>query len=328
MKKRTRNILIGTGITVAGIGAVTAVSYKLTQKLLKIAMDREEPEIMTKNKGKLTGVSGEKAEFLAEIASGAERLENGGCEQVEIESHDGLKLIGHWYTCENPRRVIIAMHGWRSTWSHDFGAIADFWHDNDCAVLYAEQRGQGNSGGEYMGFGLMERYDCLDWINWVNMHTGGELPIYLGGVSMGATTILMTAGFELPDNVKGIVADCGFTSPHAIWKHVVERNLHIPYDGIRGAIASDMCKRKINIGAKDYSAVDAMRECQVPVLFIHGTDDHFVPIEMTYENYKACAAPKRLLIVPGAEHAMSYFVDKDGYEKAVKDFWKDFDQSE
>ena len=71
-----------------------------------------------------------------------------------------------------------------------------------------------------------------------------------------------------------------------------------------------------------------MRECQVPVLFIHGTDDHFVPIEMTYENYKACAAPRRLLIVPGAEHAMSYFVDKDGYEKAVKDFWKDFDQSE
>ena len=328
MKKRTRNILIGTGITVAGIGAVTAVSYKLTQKLLKIAMDREEPEIITKNRGKLTGASGEKAEFLAEIASGAERLEKGGCEQVEIESHDGLKLIGHWHTCENPRRVIIAMHGWRSTWSHDFGAIADFWHDNDCAVLYAEQRGQGNSGGDYMGFGLIERYDCLDWINWVNKRTGGELPIYLGGVSMGATTILMTAGFELPDNVKGIVADCGFTSPHAIWKHVVERNLHIPYDGIRGAIASDMCKRKISIGAKDYSAVDAMRECQVPVLFIHGTDDHFVPIEMTYENYKACAAPKRLLIVPGAEHAMSYFVDKDGYEKAVKDFWKEFDQSE
>ena len=247
MKKSTRNVLIGVGITAVGIGAVTAVSYSITKKLLKIAMDREEPEIMTKNKGKLTGVSGEKAEFLAEIASGAERLENSGCEQVEIESHDGLKLIGHWHTCENPRRVIIAMHGWHSTWSHDFGAIADFWHDNDCAVLYAEQRGQGNSGGDYMGFGLMERYDCLDWINWVNKRTGGELPIYLGGVSMGATTILMTAGFELPNNVKGIVADCGFTSPHAIWKHVVERNLHIPYDGIRGAIARDMCKRKINI---------------------------------------------------------------------------------
>lgn len=85
MKERTRNILIGTGITIAGIGAITAVSYKLTKKLLTIAMDREEPEIMTKNKGKLTGVSGEKAEFLAEIASGAERLENSGCEQVEIE---------------------------------------------------------------------------------------------------------------------------------------------------------------------------------------------------------------------------------------------------
>ena len=68
-----------------------------------------------------------------------------------------------------------------------------------------------------------------------------------------------------------------------------------------------------------------MRECKVPVLFIHGTDDRFVPIEMTYENYKACVSPKRLLVVPGAEHAMSYLIDKESYEKTVKEFWNDFD---
>ena len=324
MKKRTRNILIGTGVTVAGIGAVTAISYKLTKKLLNLAMDREEPAIMTKNKKKVTG-SKEMSEMMQALDTAAEKLENSGCEEVEIVAHDGVRLVGHWHTCENPKRIIVAMHGWRSTWSHDFGVISDFWHDNDCCVLYAEQRGQGNSGGDYMGFGLLERYDCLDWINWVNEHTGGTVPIYLGGVSMGATTILMTAGLELPDNVKGIVADCGFTSPQAIWKHVVEKNMHIAYDGIRSAIASDMCKKRINIGANDYSAVDAMKVCKVPVLFIHGTDDHFVPIEMTYENYKACASERRLFIVPGAEHGMSYAVDKDGYEKATKQFWADFD---
>lgn len=68
-----------------------------------------------------------------------------------------------------------------------------------------------------------------------------------------------------------------------------------------------------------------MEHCTVPVLFIHGTDDHFVPIEMTYENYKACAAPKRLFIVPGAGHGSSYFVDRDGYERAIKAFWDDYD---
>ena len=324
MKKSARYILIGAGVTAAGIGAIAAISYNITKKLLGLAMDREEPAIIAKNRSKLTG-SAEMAKFLQQVDEAAGKLENSGCEEVETSSQDGIRLVGHWQTCENPKRVIIAMHGWRSTWSHDFGTIADFWHNNDCCVLYAEQRGQGNSGGDYMGFGLLERYDCLRWIEWVNARTGGTLPVYLAGLSMGATTVLMAAGLHLPENVHGIMADCGFTSPQAIWKHVVKKNMHISYESIRSAIASDMCRKRINMGANDYSTTDAMQQCKVPVLFIHGTDDHFVPVEMTYENYKACAAEKRLLIVPGAEHGMSYAVDKDSYEKITKQFWAAFD---
>lgn len=324
MKKSTRYILIGAGVTAAGIGAIAAISYNITKKLLDLAMDREEPAIIAKSRSRLTG-SAKKAEFFQQVDAAADKLENSGCEEVETSSQDGIRLVGHWQACENPKRVLIAMHGWRSTWSHDFGTIADFWHDNDCCVLYAEQRGQGNSGGDYMGFGLLERYDCLRWIDWVIAHTGGKLPVYLAGLSMGATTVLMAAGLQLPENVHGIMADCGFTSPQAIWKHVVKKNMHISYDSIRSAIASDMCRKRINMGANDYSTTDAMQQCKVPVLFIHGTDDHFVPVEMTYENYKACVAEKRLLIVPGAEHGMSYSVDKDSYEKITKQFWADFD---
>ena len=99
-------------------------------------------------------------------------------------------------------------------------------------------------------------------------------------------------------------------------------------DGVvqSAAAADDLCKKKIHVGAKDYSTLEAMAQCKVPVLFAHGTDDSFVPVEMTYENYKACAAPKRLLIVPGAEHAMSYLLDKEGYETQVKDFWETYDK--
>lgn len=324
MKKGIKNTLIGSGIAVSAVAAITTVSYSITRRLLKLAMDREEPKAMTKGKEKLMG-SEEFADFTNAITEAASKLDNSGCEEVEIISHDGIRLVGHWHNSENAKRVIVAMHGWRSSWSQDFGSIADFWHDNNCSVLYAEQRGQNNSGGEYMGFGLLERYDCLDWIKWVNERTGGQLPIYLGGVSMGATTILMASGLELPDNVHGIVADSGFTSPHEIWKHVMNKNLHLSY-GLHSAIANDMCKRKINMGAKEYSTVEAMKKCTIPVMFVHGTDDHFVPIEMTYENYKACAAPKRLFVVPGADHAMNYYYNKNGYEKAVKDFWEEFDQ--
>ena len=92
-------------------------------------------------------------------------------------------------------------------------------------------------------------------------------------------------------------------------------------------IVDDLCKKKIQVGTKDYTTLDAMKACRVPVLFIHGTEDAFVPIEMTYENYKVCHAPKRLWVVPGATHAMSYLVDKEGYQKVLKEFWQSYDFS-
>jgi len=195
--------------------------------------------------------------------------------------------------------------------------------ENGCSVLYPEQRGQGKSGGDYIGFGMLERHDCLCWIRWVTERYP-ELPVYLVGISMGATTVLMTGGMDLPEQVRGIIADCGFTSPQAIWRHVAEKNLHLRY-GWYAQAARDLCKRKIRMTPEDYSTLDALAECEVPVLLIHGTDDTFVPISMTYENYKACAAPKRLLVVPGAGHGLSCWVDKKRYEQAILDFWQDFD---
>lgn len=322
MNQITKKVLISTGVAASGVAIAGIVSCTITKHLVRIALDREAPKNLGKAKQKMTGGGRMDAELAAELASYAEKLEQNNCEPVEIISHDGERLVGHWYPCENAERIIIAMHGWRSYWAKDFGAIAEFWHKNGCSVLYAEQRGQHNSGGAYMGFGLIERYDCLDWIQWLNqIRNGEELPIYLAGISMGATTVLMAAGLELPENVCGIIADCGFTSPHAIWKHVVENNMHLSYRRLRMAVADAYCKQKIQMTANEYSTVKAMQQCTVPVLFIHGTDDHFVPVEMTYENYKACAAPKYLHIVPGAEHGMSYFVDRAGYEEAVKAFW-------
>lgn len=134
----------------------------------------------------------------------------------------------------------------------------------------------------------------------------------------------MTAGLELPENVRGIVADCGFTSPNAIWKHVAEKNLHINYE-LRGTMIESMCQKMIQMSAKECSTIDAMRQCKVPVLFIHGTDDSFVPVTMSYENYNACASEKRLFVVPKAEHGLSYYVDTAGYENEVLTFFRKHD---
>ncbi len=323
MKKTAKKLIIGTGAALVTLAGIAGAAYKATESLMKIALDREVPKSSPKGKARISG-SRKLVEFADSVAEASRNLLDGGLEEVEITSPDEIKLVGHWHECKDAKRIIVAMHGWRSSWATDFGAVSEFWHANGCSVLYAEQRGQNKSGGDYMGFGMLERHDCLEWVKWVNERTGGKLPIYLAGVSMGAATVLMASGLPMPENVHGIMADCGFTSPHAIWKHVMEKNLHLSY-GILGGVANDICKKKINMGANDYSAAHALAHSRIPVLFIHGTDDHFVPVEMTYENYKVCSAPKRLFIVPGADHAMSYYLEKDAYEKNVTEFWKDFD---
>lgn len=319
MTNKTKSFLTGGGIAAAGLTACGVVSAAVTKKLVDTAMNRTAPIDLSRSRGRFTGCAVQ-ATSLEEAAAAARRLEQCDTETIEIISRDGTRLTGHWRPCEHPRRVILAMHGWRSSWKADFGIISDFWHREHCSVLYAEQRGQGASGGEYMGFGLTERYDCLEWLHWINRQIDPSLPVYLAGVSMGAATVLMASSLDLPENVRGILADCGYTSVHAIWKHVMEHNLHLSY-GIHAPFANRICRKKIHAGTRDYSTTEALKHTGIPVLFVHGTEDRFVPVGMTYENYQACAAPKRLFVVPGAGHGMSYFVDRPGYERETKAFW-------
>ena len=323
MKSSTKK-WAGVTAVVAGAAAAGAASHVLTKYMLDMAMDRHKPKSLLgggKARQKIRGGEYQEA-FLEEIEACSQRLKNSGCRRIDILSRDGIALAGHLQVCEHPKRIILAMHGWRSSWDQDFGMIADFWHNNDCMVLYAEQRGQNNSGGDYMGFGMLERYDVLDWVNWLNGRFGTDLPIYLAGVSMGASTVLMAAGLDLPDNVAGIAADCGYTSPQAIWKHITTDNLHLSY-GIRRFDIDDICRKKIQLGPADCTTVEALKKSKLPVMLVHGTDDTFVPVEMSYENYKACQGPRRLLVVPGADHGMSYYVNKQEYEKNALEFWAD-----
>jgi fermentation-respiration switch protein FrsA (DUF1100 family) len=188
-------------------------------------------------------------------------------------------------------------------------------------MVYPDQRGQNESEGEYIGFGVLERHDCLNWIKYINERFGDSLPIYLLGVSMGASTVLMTSGFDLPDSVKGIIADCGFTSPRKIWEHVIKNNLKMS-GKVAYPIVNAICKREAQFDGEEFSTTEALAKNQKPVLFIHGGGDSFVPIQMTFENYLACTAPKELLVVPGAGHGMSYITDSEAYMKAVKSFFK------
>lgn len=309
--------------TAAGVAGGAAVSHALTRFLVKVAVDRNFPtSAATIARAAIRGSSCDEA-FLQRLQAASQELAHRPHEIRTLQAQDGTLLTGHYFGCDAPRRLVLAMHGWRSSWSNDFGLIAPFLLENRCAVLFAEQRGQGSSGGAYMGLGALERYDCVCWAKAL-AEEFPKLPLYLAGISMGAATVLMSTAFTLPETVKGIIADCGFTTPNAICHHVARNNLHVSY-GLRAFTADKLCKRKNAEGLRGCSAPQALAESSIPVLFVHGTDDSFVPVEMTFENYKACAAPKHLFLVPGADHGMSYYLDKEGYEQALLHFWALYD---
>ena len=178
-----------------------------------------------------------------------------------------------------------------------------------------------------MGFGMLERYDCADWANWIHDHISSTMPLYLAGVSMGASTVLMASCLNLPENVKGIAADCGYTSPMEIWKHITEENLHLSY-GLHQYDIDELCRKKIQLGPSDCNTVESLKKSHLPVMLVHGTNDTFVPVDMTYENYKACQGRRKLLIVPGADHGMSYYVAKDEYELKATEFFRECESPE
>lgn len=322
MENAAKYGLLGAGAAALVAAGAAATVYCASRMLLGVALNREAPAVLEREREKLTG--GDQWQALsARLDTAARRLRSCGCVRVELTARDGTTLVGHWYENPDARRVVVAMHGWRSSWCQDFGLIAPFFHDNGCSVLYAEQRGQQESGGEMMTFGHLERYDCLDWALWVQEHGMPGLPVYLAGISMGATTVLLAAGEQLPACVRGVVADCGFTRPHDIWRHVAENNLHLRY-GLHRFFVHRLCRKRLQDDLEAVSTVEAMKKCTVPVLFIHGTDDRFVPVEMTYENYLACAAPRQLLIVPGAGHGMSWYTDPVRYKQTLLQFWQSF----
>ena len=320
MKKATKAAIFVT----AAAALYGAAAYGVTRTLMDVAMKREAPKAL-KNKGsaQLTGEKRDEPYREAQRAA-AKKLASSEMETVLLENREGLTLVGHLRECEKAKRLVIAFHGWRSAWYRDFGLLADFLSREQCSVLYVEQRAQNESEGDYIGFGLTERYDCVDWANWAAERFPG-LPVYLMGVSLGGATVLMAAGDILPAVVHGVIADSAYTSPHAIWQHVARKNLHIPFL-LGGWIADRVCRRRLSVGSDECSTLDSLAAAKIPMLLIHGEDDHFVPLKMAFENRDACAAPCKLLIVPGADHAMSYYMGRGAYEAAMRAFWEHFDK--
>lgn len=252
------------------------------------------------------------------MVSASKWLEQHNASDICTSSDDGLLLHGLFVSQENARGTVILAHGYRSTPLLDFGAALPYYYKRGFNLLIPDQRSHGKSQGKLITFGIKESKDMQKWIRYHN-EVYGTIPILLFGISMGASTMLYLADKELPINVKGIIADCGFTSPKAIISHVFRSVTHLP-GRISIFITNIFTKAFGGFGLQDCDTLRVLQRSRLPVLLVHGTKDGFVPCEMTKCAYSICNSPKEILLVDGADHGTSFLVAPEKYANTVDTF--------
>ncbi len=248
-------------------------------------------------------------------------------EEMYITSFDGVKLWGMLIPAENAKGTVLLMHGWHGDWKSNWTCYFRFFNDRGYNILVTNERAHGKSGGRYITYGIRERKDVYEWVKYIADRFGKDHPIFLGGISMGSATVQMASSFDFPGNVRGIYADCGFTSPYEIMKCVVEsfgfppetRKYKLPA-GPMLAYLNIFTKLFAGFGLKEYSTVEALSQTKIPVLFVHGLADDFVPAHMSEEGYAACASEKELILVPDAVHTRAWYVDRPRVSAALGAF--------
>ena len=254
-----------------------------------------------------------------DILAGKAWLEAQSREELALESFDGLRLRALFVPNPAAKGTLLLFHGWRSSWKTDFTVALPFYHAQGMNLLLVDQRAQNGSQGRYMTYGVREQRDVVSWANCMAQRLGKDHPLFLGGLSMGAATVLMASDLAFEGNVRGVLADCGFTSPWAIIRRVAGRSKWIPLDA-SSALLNVFTKRFAGFDMKEKSTVDALGRTKLPVLLIHGLADDFVPPEMSRENYEACASEKELVLVEGAKHGMSFVVEPERVKSAIAGF--------
>lgn len=247
-------------------------------------------------------------------------------EELIIKSNDNLKLNALYIPCIVPsEKTVILVHGYNS-WNGSMGDFAQYYIENlGYNVLMPNLRGHGKSEGSYIGFGWHDRKDMLQWIDVIIEKLGREAQIVLHGVSMGGTTVLMTSGEDLPCNVKCIISDCAYSSVSGILGYQVKRMFRLPKFPLI-YFTSLICKVKAGYYIGEASALKQVHNSKLPILFIHGSADKFVPTEMVYELYEAAVCRKQLLVVEAAAHGTSFWKDLKAYKTALEEFLQKYSE--
>ncbi len=235
-----------------------------------------------------------------------------------INSFDNLKLHGYEVKNENKtNKWAIVVHGYTSE-GELVSSKAKHFYEMGYNVLVPDLRGHGKSEGDYIGMGWDDRLDIIAWINNI-LEYNPSSEIILHGTSMGAATVLSTSGENLPNNVKAIIADCGYTSVWNEFTYQLKALFNLPSFPVMN-LSNMVTMFKAGYSLKDASPIEQVAKSKTPILYIHGDKDDFVPYYMMDELYKATSSEKSKLTVQNAGHGKADLVNPDLYWNTVTDF--------
>jgi len=240
-------------------------------------------------------------------------------EEVSIRSRDGLKLWATYLEAPNARACLLLMHGFRSWCRFDFSMVLRFYYEHGLSVLLVDQRSHGRSEGKYIGYGILERYDCQQWAWYLHAKLGGRLPIILDGVSMGAATVMMASELDLPSSVVGVIGDCGYNSAWEQLAYCMKSWYHLPAFPLLHLI-DGLCRRRAGYSLKDTTAAKALANSRLPLMLLHGTADDLVPVTNAAEIAAAAHCVEEKVLVEGAGHGCSYLMAPQRCDEALLRF--------
>ncbi len=262
--------------------------------------------------------------FRDDMVNWAKRARALPYENVEIKSIDGLTLRGKYYEYKKGAPMEILFHGYKGNSERDMSGGIERCFKLGRNALLVDQRGAGRSDGHIVTFGIKERFDCVKWVEFAVKRFGNDVKIGITGISMGAATVLMAAAEKLPENVKFVLADCGFSSGKDIISKVMSEMglpVKLAYPFVRlGAYLFG------GFDLEETSPIEAVTKTKLPIIFVHGDTDAFVPFSMSEKMYNACPNRKKKLIkIKGAGHGLAYPVAREEYIEELRAFDSDFE---
>lgn len=253
------------------------------------------------------------------IAKGIEYINSIEFEWVETVSFDGLKLMARYFN-NNSDKTIFLFHGYRSSASRDFSCAVNMYLDFGFNILLIDQRSHGKSEGKLITFGVKESRDVVSWLEFVNKSFNPK-KIIISGMSMGATTVLLSLNYKLPNNVVGVIADSGFTSPVDIIKLVAKKSMKINA-GFFIPILNACCLLLGGFSLYKSNTIKSAKKSDLPILLIHGKADNFVPPEMSQSVFDERKENTEIFLVENAGHGLGFLVDTKGAMEKLEAFIK------